>query len=295
MKRIFALLFISNILFSSNAPAQAPFSYETLKFEHIQTEAIEWAKRVAELNTEERRLFANVLNCSNELSQKDLLMRAFVDSMIRTTQEITNNALGLKEQAISYAVDAKTIAAFLKLSSDYRNAYKTWKKCTSFLNEDEQTEQFTTLLTELQTIAQENIKKFLSHNNENIDEHLEKLGKSFVGMAKEIALGGATLYNLAQENKDDETEEDKKNIVKVDVSGRMAGFIQERMWHGMLLALQTSQLEQQLEKISQAVFTLYYQALCQATGDTWQKNMFVMFDQEGLIPEEQQEEALPKK
>lgn len=293
MKRFFAPIFVVATFFVNNSIAIEP-SYESLEFERLFSYANSWAKKAKALKHEEQQLLANVLYFSNKLSQTDLLLRDLVKKVLHMTQDITSRALDLQTQNISYEVGIKTIAALLKLSDNYLAEYELWQKSINYLDAIKSSSDLNALVQELQDNAEQEIRLFLENNKDYLNTTIEEIGSTFAAIEKAMRFSKNTFIALSQQNekREGEVEAPFEQVIKVDTVAKVSNFIRQHMWSGIAASMHGCQTEQDIEKITQAVFALHYESLYQIQEA--ETKFFIIFNQDGLLPKQEWTKELPK-
>jgi len=280
------------------ATLSGTFSYNSIDRIALKETASNWAQFIPELSVEEALLLANTLYLTTKLSRLDRLVRTSARHLTNIHCTMCNNALTIQDQPYTPQQAAKTVAFFLKLSADYRTTYKIWKACLTFLKEQEQLRSFSNvsdllsdLLEYVRTTAAQETESFLIHNQDAITEIIAQTGQSYARLGKTTAMGLESFYKLLVQSQNKQTEQNI-SLAEIDATSRMADFMRTVGWDGVKTALASDVTLEAMETISWIIFTTYYHKV-RTILSLAEVQAYVMFDENGLIPEENRCTLLP--
>lgn len=293
-KQLLLLMFIAvnNCIFADHFS----ISFDSVNKQRIQQEAQNWSQKVMKLEYNEIQLLANALYNCNKLSNKDLQIRRFIRLTQKMVQHIASKTLELQEQPISCETGIKAISALIEHSENYLTCYKNWKLCTDFISQNKQSESFDDLVEKLRTAAKEEIGTFLESNNQNIDNVLLKAGRKISDVGKSIFENIKFIAHLTTEKQPSRKVQNPDVLFrKIHTTSQVALNIEGYMNKGAKTAQELSTLQELLEQVSETVFTIYYQELCETIkiANIPEQYKTIIFDSNGLIPEEKRMTLLP--
>jgi len=264
MKRYFAYItpfFICGQLLASEAP-QDPTPVENFHA-NVQLEAQNWATEVAQLDLEEQKKLANLIHWSGQVAHAGQLFRKFRACFIGMTHTLCQNGSQLKKQPYTQLQVAQQAMAFVKFSETYRTIFGEWKTAADLFGQEESnlSEECIQLYAELKKQTQQHIYDYLELHGIVTDMLVSKNKESLFLVPKRIDVELKNHYDQV-EHIVETVQEDQRKLFQINMTSVAADILWHHVFASVQAALRASKPKEILENVSQTIFKIYFEQLC---------------------------------
>lgn len=291
MKKIFICLLL---LSTSFIYCQEKSEAETQKLsgKDLEEHAVYWVKQLPALEAEEIALLANYLYFESLVATYECASRYALVTIhtasIRINKQLMNNEAEAKNVALSTAQLLKELNDELLPTRAY--ALKASQAC---LNEIEKSD-FTTLkkiIVSYQQYSRAVLAQFIKQDKPAIESIIENCQKTLEANLKKMMECQTTLQQLIDHKNPYVKDGMDPDVVDMDVA-LAAGDVCLGCMNEMTLGCTTIRsMSVDLLNISTLLNKIFYQTLYEATKNT--HTLEIMFDENGLIEEDDRDESLP--
>lgn len=291
-----ALLFINfAILFSLSAPiyTQPIVTYTPTQLKNLESAAQNWLnEHVILLPPDDIQLIANALYLSYSLS--------LLDGHVRQQAQETLNAAWELQQYIAYPSDnmnrlstlQEKITTLQETVHAHNYILNMWQSCTTYIETLEQSKEQSSLvhsINELQNQGRKAIQEYLEQKQESINASVEETKEILCKSAETFQLVAQTYQALINGDNPLLTQPDNELVAHVDIISRTGDAVTQHAWHSIQKIAHLSKYEAALQEVVKFIFVAHYKVLYDAmqTMQLDAKYMTLMFDEAGIIPEEQ--------
>ena len=239
-------------------------------YANVRIEAQAWVQELKELEIENQQLLAGVIYWSTQIAQASQLYRKLMTLFIKMAQNICENGLQQKEQTYTGLQVAERAVALLNFSETYKTLFENWKTHIDLFEQENQlSEKSIELYEQLSENTQQNVYQFLEENEPWIAALLAKNEEQLELILEKL---DTKLYDLQDRYYQtvDSIEPEQKTLFGINMMTLAADVMWEKSFLGIQAALRASRPKEIIEQITQNIFDVYFQELCENSDFDWQ-------------------------
>lgn len=290
--KLLTSFFVIIAVFLNNSACAQTFSEPS---EHTARQAQQWAHEAAQTTPEEQQLVANLLYFSITTAYAGLLARSFMKRILGIVRDVFECTFRLQDQLYPREMVGKSFGSFLKLASDYRWAHDSWKGCREYFDQESLSPQLRSLYATLLVDSNDDIRAFIQNDGDKIDAFMYDAAVTLASQGEMLCAEADKLYKAVYNNAAT-TEHGDPEYDKVNATKLTADLAWKQSWNGIETACDVSQLQEALEARAMDTLALYYKELLtqMEAANILEHFGRIMFDENGIIPEEKRKKKLPK-
>lgn len=296
MKKILlSFILLSSLCLGSEAPAD---NSEGNIITNLDEFANEWARAaLTDLNQEELQLLGAFLYYNVTSSQYELALRNFLLDLQRGSQILAFKLMNLENPEEAHLITTKLSELLQKIETNVapsRNYFLScWKTCNSEIEQSNHN-QLKSAIEQLQLLGQSSLNNWSKMNKEEILKSLEKNSSLIEEAIDRMNMCKNALDSLVDETFPLSSETEFVEIQIVHNALGISNVLYETMFRASLATDEVMGISFGLINLNSIIFSSLYQAFYNALEEKDMLPMYLIINNEGLIPADVRSEVLPQ-
>lgn len=289
MKKLLCCLIFGFFSFSSFA---TDIYFTPTDIEEAEGNTQQWVTdHVTQLQLEEIELLANAIYLMHTLALIDAQVRKMMHSVLALTFQLHEHALQSTDNPQAYCSIKEQLELLERISYSRNITLQAWESCIEYLelNPIDALEQFNSGIRKA-------VIDFTKDQDGNLHEKLDSATETVHHVIQLLRLKAQTFQAIIDGNNPiwpGNTED--KELFAVDAASVISKHILQSSWKTVETVLPLIEHEESIQEIIRFNCAVYYKALFAFFEEIKddEQNMVILFDSNGIIPEEKRVDLLP--
>lgn len=251
-------------------------------------------KHCALLSSYDQQLLANLIYNSCIVTSHDSYVRTLIPKLVALTSKMRNDINNYTPIDNSHATLTALTQALYTAVQEQQKAYKIWQCCTRYLDTFDSTAPLAQAITEWKLVMQAILIEHANTHKQKFNTALTQCSQLARQAADSCEVVANTWEDLGNNTLALDVDPQEQSVAAVSLASHALTLIDKE--HQKLLDSATSITlqENDMQKISYDVTKLYYHHLWHALQKLDAKYKTLLFNEHGMITEDQRTEQLPQ-